>query len=166
MLQGLRETSEHRLKPMLRGLRETSEHRLKPMLRGLRETSEHRLKPMLRGLRETSEHRLKPMLREGRETMERGCDIGTWDAGRLRRCVSRFEDGLGGAYLGFYCAVGETTVMDLSIRTQRAGRFSCGATRRKGPCLGIRGAPSMVSATITSESRIPESSSARENTTR
>src|ERR1700730_12266248 len=58
-----------------------------------------------------------------------------------------------------------TTVMDLSILTQRAGLFSCGATSRNGPCLTPSGAPSIVSATITSESRIPESSSASEKMT-
>src|SRR5580704_4529185 len=58
------------------------------------------------------------------------------------------------------------TVMEVSIRTQRAGRFSCGATRRNGPNVAASGAPSMVSATIISESRMPESSSAKEKTTR
>jgi len=59
-----------------------------------------------------------------------------------------------------------TTVIDLSILTQRAAGFSRGATIRSGPCLGGRGAPSKVSATITSESTIPESSSAMEKATR
>ena len=45
-----------------------------------------------------------------------------------------------------------TTWMECSMRTQRAGRLSCGATSRRGPSLSPRGLPSMVSATITSES--------------
>lgn len=59
-----------------------------------------------------------------------------------------------------------TTVRDPSIRTQRAGRFSWGATILKGPSFGPNGAPSIVSATTTSESRKAGSSSAREKTTR
>src|ERR1700685_1492759 len=49
-------------------------------------------------------------------------------------------------------AEGRTTVIDLSIRTHLAGLFSCGATRRNGPSIVPSGAPSIVSATITSES--------------
>ena len=44
-----------------------------------------------------------------------------------------------------YDAGTRTTVVDLSIRTHRAGRFSCGATRRRGPALAGSTAPSTLS---------------------
>jgi hypothetical protein len=47
------------------------------------------------------------------------------------------------AYLGTL-----TTLIDWSIRTQRAGHLSCGTTNRNGPNLSPRGAPFSVSATI------------------
>ena len=56
--------------------------------------------------------------------------------------------------------------MVVSILTQRAGRFSWGATSLRRPTSGPMGLPSRVSATITSESIIPESSSAALKITR
>ena len=59
-----------------------------------------------------------------------------------------------------------TTVSDLTISTQRAGRFSCGATSRNGPRAPGMGAPSSVSATMISESIKLELNSSSEKTTR
>ena len=59
---------------------------------------------------------------------------------------------------------GLTTVMERSMRTQRAGRLSWGTTRRSGPSLSGIGSPSSVSATRTPESWTLLSSSASANT--
>ena len=59
-----------------------------------------------------------------------------------------------------------TTVSDLTISTHRAGRFSCGATRRNGPSAPGMGAPSIVSATMISESMKLELNSSKAKTTR
>lgn len=59
---------------------------------------------------------------------------------------------------------GFTTVIAFNILTQRAGRLSCGATKRSGPNSPPIAAPSIVSATSTPASPIPGSSSASENT--